>query len=332
LLAYCAVGLTKPDTFSIFEDAFNQPDRRSRSADCAEICSCVDIRSHQKAAFTRRPKPTAKNIAEGRATVNSLFARNILASGAPLSGPIAAFLAAQAFPAAFAARTFLGLRVATFSKGPSNEPAPEAMTIRKNPDWHVWMGDALYWIRTPPGIYIFIILVLGTWLLGSLNKSAPPTTYSAPVYVTPASSPPQHALPVPHPPAVQSDGCPPGTLFVQHLNNCITGHRRTADIFVGGTKNNCPDDAVFIDRLGRCIPMFSVGTYRIFAGDVFYISGRRDAYVYVRSGQIRISNPAVNFDKFKYPSDRPTLIRVGAMITGVGDSSSIRVEFDATPH
>lgn len=104
------------------------------------------------------------------------------------------------------------------------------------------------------------------------------------------------------------------------------------NVFVAGAKNDCPEDAIFIDRFGRCIPMYSVGNYKIFASDVFYISGRRDAYLYIRTGQIQIYNPAVNFNRIEGPNNRPILIRVGATITGIADSSSIRVEFDAAPH
>jgi hypothetical protein len=207
------------------------------------------------------------------------------------------------------------------------------MAVKKNPDWHVWLGDVLYWIRTPPGIYAFIIFILGFGLAISLQKPTLPPTYSVPVYTNPtASPPPQRVVPTPPPPAIQTDGCPAGTIFVQHLASCVPGHRRTTDIFVEGTKNNCPDDAIFSDRVGRCIPMYSAGNYTIFAGNVITISGRRDAYVYVRSGLIQIYNPAVNFNKIESPSNRPILIRVGAMITGIADSSSIRVEFDAAPH
>jgi hypothetical protein len=208
------------------------------------------------------------------------------------------------------------------------------MTVRKNPDWHVWLGDVLHWIRTPPGIYVFIIFVLGFGLAISLHSPSLPPTYSVPVYVNPNLPPPsQRIVPAALPPATtQTDGCPPGTLFVQHLAACITGHRRTTALFVEGTKNNCPHDAIFIDRFGRCIPMYSIGNYTLFAGDVFTLSARRDAYVYVRSGQIQIYNPAVRFNKIASRSDRPTLIRVGAMITGITDSANIRVEFDAAPH
>lgn len=206
------------------------------------------------------------------------------------------------------------------------------MAVRKNPDWHVWLGDVFHWIRTPPGIYVFIILVLACWLLTTLNKPPPPS-YSAPVLVNPTPSPPpQRGEPTLPPPAVRADGCPAGTIYVQHRASCFPGHRRTTETFINGTKNNCPDDAIFIDRLSRCIPMYSVGNYRILAGDVFYISDRRDAYVYVRSGQIQIYNPAANFNRIKPPGDTPTLIRAGAMIAGVADNSSIRVEFDAAPH
>jgi hypothetical protein len=207
------------------------------------------------------------------------------------------------------------------------------MAVKKNPDWHVWLGDVLYWLRTPPGIYIFLIFVLGFWLVTSLHSPTLPPTYSVPVYINPTASPlPQRVVPTPPPPAIQTDGCPAGTVFVQHLATCIPGHRRTINIFVQGTKNDCPDDAIFIDRLARCIPMYSVGNYTIFAGDVFYISDRRDAYVYVRSGQIQIYSPAAKFNKYKYPSDQPTLIRAGAMITGIVDNSSIRIELDAASH
>ena len=78
--------------------------------------------------------------------------------------------------------------------------------------------------------------------------------------------------------------------------------------------------------------MFSAGTYTVFAGDVFYISGRRDAYVYVRSGQIRIYCLFVGFDRIVGPGTAPVIIRAGVVITGIADSSSIRVEFDAAPH
>jgi hypothetical protein len=207
------------------------------------------------------------------------------------------------------------------------------MSIRKNPDWHVWVGDALYWIRTPPGIYVFIILILGIWLIGSTNRIPQPIHYSTPAYVPSSPSPPQLASPFPPPPPVaQIDGCPPGTLFVQHLNSCITGHRRTTDIFVPGTKNNCPDDTIFIDRMGHCTPMYSVGNYTISPNDVFYISNRRGAYLYVRSGQLRINYPGVHFNTIQFPSDRPIFIRDGAMIAGIADSSRIRIEFDAAPH
>jgi hypothetical protein len=78
--------------------------------------------------------------------------------------------------------------------------------------------------------------------------------------------------------------------------------------------------------------MYSVGNYTFFAGDMFTLSGRRDTYIYIRSGQIQLYSPAANFNKYAYPSDRPILIRAGAMITGIADGSSIRVEFDAASH
>jgi hypothetical protein len=191
----------------------------------------------------------------------------------------------------------------------------------------------LYWIRTPPGIYIAIIFALGFWLVTSLHRPTSPPTYSVPVYINPTPSPPpQPAASTLPPPAIQPDGCPAGTIPVQHLAGCVPGHRRTNQIFVGGSKNNCPQDAIFIDRLGGCIAMYSAGNYTLFAGNTFYISGRHDAYVYVRSGQVQIYNPAVNFNQYEGPSNRPILIRVGAKITGTADSSSIRIEFDAAPH
>ncbi len=204
------------------------------------------------------------------------------------------------------------------------------MTARKNPDWSVWLGDVLYWIRTPPGIYIFIILILGASLLGSLHKNNPPINLSAPVYTAPAL--PQQAVPSSLPPVAQNDGCAPGTLLVWHLDTCIAGHRRTVNIVVPGTKNNCPDDAIFRDRIGRCIPLYSVGNYTIFAGDEFTISGRRDAYVYIRSGQIQIYSAEANFNKILSAGNRPVVIHVGAMIKGIADSSSIRIELDAAPY
>jgi hypothetical protein len=207
------------------------------------------------------------------------------------------------------------------------------MTVRKNPDWHVWVGDALYWIRTPPGIYIFVIFILGVGLTISLHSPTLPPTHSVPVYVNPSPSPPpQQIVPTPAPPAIPTERCPAGTIFVQHLASCIPGHRRTTDIFVAGTKNNCPDDAIFIDHLGGCIPMYSAGNYTLFAGNLFTISSRRTAYVYVRSGQIQICNPFVHFNRIVGPGDPPIIIHVGAIITGIADGSSIRVEFDAAPH
>jgi hypothetical protein len=207
------------------------------------------------------------------------------------------------------------------------------MSARKNPDWHVWAGDALYWLRTPPGIYVFIIVVLGFALTIQANGPKLTPAYSTPAF--PAQAPtvqPQRIIPIPPPPMLKIDNCPAGTIYVQHLSGCIPGHHRTTTIFVEGTKNNCPHDAIFIARLGRCIPMYSVGNYTLSAGDVFTLSARRDAYVYVRSGQIQIYNSAVRFNRIASPSDRPTLIRVGATIVALTDSSNIRVEFDAAPH
>jgi hypothetical protein len=207
------------------------------------------------------------------------------------------------------------------------------VAIRKNPDWHVWLGDVLHWIRTPPGIYVFIIFILGLGLVIQTNSPKLPPTYPTPVFSTqvPALQP-QRIVPTPPPPIMKADSCPDGTIYVEHLAGCISGHRRTTNIFVEGTKNNCPDDAIFSDRFGRCIPMYSAGNYTIFAGNIFFISGRRNAYVYVRSGQIQIYNPAVNFNKIAGPSNRPIVIRVGATIIGATDSSNIRVEFDAAPY
>ncbi|KJC62050.1 hypothetical protein UP10_01285 [Bradyrhizobium sp. LTSPM299] len=131
---------------------------------------------------------------------------------------------------------------------------------------------------------------------------------------------------------MKADSCPDGTIYVEHLAGCIPGHRRTANIFVAGSKNNCPNDAIFSDRVDRCIPMYDAGNYTIFAGNLFSISGRRIAYLYVRTGQIRIYNPFAHFDSFVAPGNAPIIIRAGGLITGIADGSSIRVEFDAAPH
>jgi hypothetical protein len=131
---------------------------------------------------------------------------------------------------------------------------------------------------------------------------------------------------------MKTDSCPDGTIYVQHLSSCIPGHHRTTTFFVEGTKNNCPDDAIFSDRVGRCIPMYDAGNYTIFSGNIFSISGRRKAYLYVRTGQIRIYSPFVSFNRIVSPGNGPIIISVGVVITGISDSSSIRVEFDAAPH
>lgn len=207
------------------------------------------------------------------------------------------------------------------------------MATRKNPDWHVWAGDALYWLRTPPGIYIFIIVILGLGLAIQSNGPKLPPTYPTPPFYTQAPTiQPQRIVPSPPAPIMRTDNCPDGTIYVQHLAGCIPGHLRTTTFFVEGTKNNCPDDAIFSDRVGRCIPMYDAGNYTIFAGNLFGISGRRKAYLYVRSGEIRIYSPFVNFNRIVSAGPTPIVISVGVMITGITDSSSIRVEFDAAPH
>ena len=206
------------------------------------------------------------------------------------------------------------------------------MAARKNPDWHVWAGDALYWLRTPPGIYIFIIVILGLGLAIQSNGPKVPTYPTPPFYTQAPTIQPQRIVPTQPPPIMRTDNCPDGTIYVQHLSGCIPGHHRTTTFFVEGTKNNCPDDAIFSDRVGRCIPMYDAGNYTIFAGNLFGISGRRKAYLYVRSGEIRIYSPFVNFNRIVSAGPTPIIISVGVMITGITDSSSIRVEFDAAPH
>ena len=135
-------------------------------------------------------------------------------------------------------------------------------TQGKNPDWHVWAGDALYWLRTPPGIYIFIIVILGLGLAIQSNGPKLPPTYPTPTFYTQAPTiQPQRIVSTQPPPIMKTDNCPDGSIYVQHLSGCIPGHHRTTTFFVEGTKNNCPDDAIFSDRVGRCIPMYDAGNY-----------------------------------------------------------------------
>ena len=94
----------------------------SANASARLIIPSVHNSSHHKTTIVRRrQQQTARTIAEQRATANSQLGRNIHVSGAYLNGLIVDSLGAQALPAEFAAKTFLGSIAATFSKGRSSE-------------------------------------------------------------------------------------------------------------------------------------------------------------------------------------------------------------------
>jgi hypothetical protein len=171
------------------------------------------------------------------------------------------------------------------------------MATRKNPDWHVWAGDALYWIRTPPGIYIFIIAILGAAVAFASNRSAPPATTSAPIYVNPPARP--ATIPFPPPPNSPPQCQLPGTRYAERFHRCIR-----AEI---GTQNNCSADFIFINTLGYCIALYESPTYRVYAGNFFFLSGDRPATIYVIDGAALAVDTALNEAYFLYPGYEITL-------------------------
>jgi hypothetical protein len=171
------------------------------------------------------------------------------------------------------------------------------MAVKKNPDWHVWLGDVLYWIRTPPGIYIFIIAILGIGLAIATNRPAPPATSSPPAYVSQPAPPATISLPAPpiSPPQCQL----PGTRYAERFHRCIRAET--------GTQNNCPADFMFINSLRYCIALYESPAYMLYAGDLFFLSGDLPATIYVIDGDALAVDTALNEAYFLYPGDEITL-------------------------
>src|SRR5665213_1128884 len=142
------------------------------------------------------------------------------------------------------------------------------MAIKKNPDWHVWVGDVLHWATRPPGIYIVLIAVLGSALLYSFNMHATSTIVTRTVYVpqqtsqpasqaafstAPASTIPStsNAAPVQHSTASIQSRCPYATIWQPPAGRC----EQSTFIELDGTEHLSPDcghSAVWVEDLKSC--------------------------------------------------------------------------------
>ncbi len=145
------------------------------------------------------------------------------------------------------------------------------MAVKKNPDWHVWLGDILYWIRTPPGIYITIIAVLGAalWfsILGTPSRN---TAWSPPPQPAPASKPqPQPVAPPTY--------CAPGTVYEARVAGCVG--------IVAGSQNHCPQDYIFIKAYNACTHL-SVwrGRWYLEPTHLITLSGKRHTTITMNEG------------------------------------------------
>jgi hypothetical protein len=210
------------------------------------------------------------------------------------------------------------------------------MTIHKNPDWMAWLPDAFYWLRTPPRIYFVVIVGLAIALMYA-NRSpqlvyTPPTPAPRP-YLAPAQpAPVPPALPTPAV-ATPSDAfasqCPSGMGFVFHLNRCIPMHRRAVPIYLPGTKDHCPLDAIYVNRLAFCTPLYDNGTYSLELAEEFFLSGNRMAHLYLRSGYLTIFASS-DFSPLTYsaPHEFTLWPGVSVALTAASPSVRIRLEFE----
>jgi hypothetical protein len=134
------------------------------------------------------------------------------------------------------------------------------MTIRKNSDYTVWLGDVWHWARQPPGIYVCIIVILAGGLWYSLSTPSPTkiVTYSAP-QVARAPVIPQSQV---EPPLAS---CLGGTVYDVLTNQCLASE--------SGTQNNCRVDYIFIDKVNACVEVQTPRGYKVYAGNYFRLSG-----------------------------------------------------------
>jgi len=74
-----------------------------------------------------------------------------------------------------------------------------------------------------------------------------------------------------------------------------------------GTQNHCSADYIFIGSLGYCIALAESPTYRVYAGNFFFLSGDRPATICVIDGTALAVDTALNETYFLYPGDKITL-------------------------
>jgi len=224
------------------------------------------------------------------------------------------------------------------------------MAVKKNPDWHVWLGDILYWIRTPPGIYISIISVLVAALWYSLSTSSPPkvVSYNAPqIARAPAVSQPLTSTTPPSPcddriatydpqtrqclvaPAVSlppTSTTPPGPC--DYPIKTYDPQSRLCLVIHVGTRNNCPLDTAFISRLGGCIPLDSSRNWMLSRGDQFILSGIPTTRIDVSAGLVQFRDNATGRETLYGKTEELEAYGPSTTtVTGVADESRLYISF-----
>ena len=172
--------------------------------------------------------------------------------------------------------------------------------------------------------------------VGNAKKSLDLASYAPPPSI------PQRQIPSTVPPPASSvvplsnvprstEPCVSGYRYIEHSNSCVVRQALAQPFFVAGTKNNCPLDAIFSDRMGRCVHMSEVGDYTLYFGNVVYLSDQRDAYLYIRSGTIRVHDSAngYNTDNDLFLSDPQVVwVRSGATVVATSNAVKVTIEFE----
>lgn len=186
------------------------------------------------------------------------------------------------------------------------------MAVKKNPDWHVWLGDILYWIRTPPGIYIVIIAVLLATLYFSFSSTPKVITYTAPQIVRPpVVAQPQPQLPPS--PCTASETQDPRT------QRCLDSAR--------GSPNSCPFNYTFVARLDACIALDNNANWTFGSGEQFTLSGVPSTTIKVLSGGIGVT-AMPNGSEFFFTTGETVTVSFGSNVRAIAESTRVYIRFE----